>query len=58
MTLDHIDNGSESLEFEEELDQAQARAEDWDEETLGLDWNEADAQTLVREVIPMRGWAD
>lgn len=33
-------------------------AEDWDEETLGLDFNEADAQTLVREVIPTRGFGD
>jgi hypothetical protein len=32
--------------------------EDWDEETLGLDWNEADEQDLVRDVIPARGWAD
>jgi hypothetical protein len=33
-------------------------AEDWDEETLGLDWNEADAANVVREVVPTRGWAD
>jgi hypothetical protein len=33
-------------------------AEDWDEETLGLDWNEADAANVVREVIPVRGYAD
>jgi hypothetical protein len=47
-------------QFEEDLDAgADADAgEDWDEETLGLDWNEADAQNLVREVIPARGWAD
>jgi hypothetical protein len=32
-------------------------ADDWDEETLGLDWNEADEQTLVRDVVPGR-WAD
>ena len=31
-----------------ELDE---EAEDWDEETLGLDWNEADTQTVVREVV-------
>jgi hypothetical protein len=33
-------------------------AEDWDEETLGLEWNEADAQSLVREVIPTRSFGD
>ncbi len=33
-------------------------AEEWDEETLGLDWNEAEAQNVVREVIPIRGYAD
>jgi hypothetical protein len=32
-------------------------ADDWDEETLGLDWNEADEQSLVRDVVPGR-WAD
>ncbi len=39
----------------EDLDDA---AEDWDEETLGLDFNEADAQTLLREVVPTRGFGD
>jgi hypothetical protein len=47
----------ESL-FEEDLDATADAGEDWDEETLGLDWDEADAQTLVREVIPGRGWDD
>jgi hypothetical protein len=28
-------------------------AEDWDEETLGLDWNEAEAQSVMREVVPL-----
>ena len=28
-------------------------AEDWDEETLGLDWNEADARSVVREVVSL-----
>ena len=28
-------------------------AEDWDEETLGLDWNEADAHDVVREVVSL-----
>lgn len=31
--------------------------EDWDEETLGLDWNEADAQSVMRDVVP-RDFAD
>ena len=43
----------EQEEFEDELDDA----DDWDEETLGLDWNEADEQNLVRDVVPGR-WAD
>jgi hypothetical protein len=36
---------------EPELDLDDEEAEDWDEEALGLDWNEADERTLVREVI-------
>ena len=36
-------------EFEDDVDE---EAEDWDEETLGLDWNEADAKSLVREIVP------
>jgi len=28
-------------------------AEDWDEEDLGLDWNEADAQSVVREIVSL-----
>ncbi len=32
--------------------------DEWDEETLGLDWNEAEAQNVVRDVIPVRGFAD
>jgi hypothetical protein len=52
MELDEL----ESYEAEPEvLDDG---AEDWDEETLGLDFNEADEQTLVREVIPVRGFGD
>jgi hypothetical protein len=35
---------------EPELDLDDEEAEDWDEEALGLDWNEADERTLVREV--------
>jgi hypothetical protein len=45
-------------DYEAETDVVDEGAEDWDEETLGLDFNEADTQTLVREVIPMRGFGD
>jgi hypothetical protein len=31
-------------------EQSGEEAEDWDEEALGLDWNEADEQTLLQEV--------
>jgi len=37
--------------LDEELDlPADGEAEDWDEETLGLDWNESDAQSIAREI--------
>jgi hypothetical protein len=45
----------DQVEFDDDVEE---EAEDWDEETLGLDWNEADAQSLVREVVPTHGWAD
>jgi hypothetical protein len=36
---------------DEELDlPSDGEAEDWDEETLGLDWNESDAQSIAREI--------
>jgi len=41
-------------DFGDELDDD---ADEWDEETLGLDWNEAEEQNLVRDVVPGR-WAD
>ena len=41
-------------ELDDDLDADQA--DEWDEETLGLDWNEADAQTLVRDVVSQRPW--
>jgi hypothetical protein len=52
MDLDEPENHEAEPETFEE------GAEDWDEETLGLDFNEADAQTLVREVVPTRGFGD
>ena len=45
-------------DYESDAAVTDQEAEDWDEETLGLDWNEADAQSVVSEVIPMRGFAD
>ncbi len=45
----------DQIEFDDDVDE---EAEDWDEETLGLDWNETDALSVVREVVPTRGWAD
>lgn len=37
--------------LDEELDlPGEGEAEDWDEETLGLDWNESDAQSIAREI--------
>jgi hypothetical protein len=50
----HMDELMQDYEEPDTLDWDD-EAEDWDEETLGLDWNEADAQSLVREVIPSRG---
>jgi hypothetical protein len=45
----------DALEFDDDLDGDEA--DEWDEETLGLDWNEADAQRVVQDVIPSR-WTD
>jgi hypothetical protein len=45
-------------DFALEEDVIGEEADDWDEETLGLDWNEADTQSVVSEVIPARGFAD
>jgi hypothetical protein len=32
--------------------------EEWDEEALGLEWNETETQNVMRDVIPARGFAD
>ena len=48
MTLDDV-YGSDNDEFPLEQE-----AEEWDEETLGLDWSETDAQTLAREISTQR----
>ena len=50
--------GDDLEEYEADVETLDEEAEDWDEETLGLDWNEADAVSVVREVVPTRGWAD
>jgi hypothetical protein len=50
MTLDDVygpDNDEFPLEQEAALEQ---EAEEWDEETLGLDWDETEAQDLAREI--------
>ena len=45
-------------DFGDELDDdAEWDEEILNEESLGLDWNEAEEQTLVRDVVPGR-WAD
>jgi hypothetical protein len=44
MTLDDV-YGPDEDEFPLEQE-----AENWDEETLGLDWDESDAQDLAREI--------
>jgi len=46
------------LDFDTDPVVTDQEAEDWDEETLGLDWNEADAQSVLSEVIPTRGFGD
>ena len=52
------ESGPEDEEFDDELDDADSWDEEiLDEESLGLDWNEADEQSLVRDVVPGR-WAD
>ena len=35
--------------FDEEC-QLDTEAEDWDEETLGLEWDESEAQSIAREL--------
>ena len=44
MTLDDV-YGPDNDEFPLEQE-----AEEWDEETLGLDWDETEAQNLAREI--------
>jgi hypothetical protein len=37
----------EDIDDDLELD---SEGEDWDEETLGLEWDEAEAQSIVRDL--------
>jgi hypothetical protein len=36
-------------DFNDDIEQG-GEAEDWDEETLGLDWDESDALSVAREL--------
>jgi len=36
-------------QFDEELE-LDTEAEDWDEETLGLEWDESEARSIAREL--------
>jgi hypothetical protein len=48
MTLDDVYGpGEDEFPLEQE-------AEDWDEEALGLDWDESEAQSVCDEVAPRR----
>ena len=49
MTFDDIEL------LEQEIDAgAEAEAEDWDEEALGLDWDEAEEQEISRQITSRR----
>ncbi len=41
----------------EDLDD-EFEAEEWDEETLGLDWDETEERSVLREVVPVEDGAD
>jgi hypothetical protein len=40
----------EDFDDDVELDSEGAEGEDWDEETLGLEWDESEAQSVVRDL--------
>jgi hypothetical protein len=43
----------ESKEFDDDIEPATwdtGEAEEWDEETLGLDWDESEARSVAREL--------
>lgn len=42
-------------EMEDDLDlPSESEAEDWDEETLGLDWDESEARSITQEISSIR----
>jgi hypothetical protein len=44
-------------QYEDEIElESNGEAEDWDEETLGLDWDESDAQSVARELGVPSAW--
>lgn len=55
MELEELQDYEPELDLDDDQD---LEDQEWDEETLGLDWNEADERSLVREVIPGEGFAD
>jgi hypothetical protein len=50
--LQDTDLDFEDIDAEAQLDRDIGG--DWDEETLGLDWNDADALSVVEEVTRLR----
>ncbi|HYG66747.1 MAG TPA: hypothetical protein VD838_03780 [Anaeromyxobacteraceae bacterium] len=52
--LQDIDPDLDALDDEDERWEQSVDGGDWDEETLGLDWSDADEQSLVDEVIRLR----
>ena len=51
MTLDDV-YGPDNDEFPLEQE-----AEEWDEETLGLDWEESEARAICNDIVPLRDTA-
>ena len=56
MTLDDVYGPDlDRFPLEQEVEsEAAAEAEDWDEETLGLDWDETEEQEISREITSRR----
>ena len=52
--LQDIDQDLDALDEAPERWEENVDGDEWDEETLGLDWNDADAQSLVDEVTRFR----
>lgn len=43
----------EPEDFDDDIE-LDTEAEDWDEETLGLDWDESEVQSITREIVSTR----